>query len=1431
MPFQPIPSTTAQREPKKMSNRKKWETSVVSKIALRKGIIDQETLQDCILELEISPEDSSLLEILESKTNIDAKTFKNLKAMVDFALSQDKDTQEDVLLAQILVDVQFLTQGQLENALLEQKRRLNQTGKSLKLEHILVEKGFISEERLQSVLQMMAKIPLQCEECGTKYVWGDFHNTNHARCQKCDFALVPYLEEEMDEAATLVADESGVQNPPSQSSIEQQDTLAANETAAADQPPHKAVRASEGNSTHSPAGTDSHDIGNLTSAETYAGNKIDTGDPAAQTSGGQKGTDPFIGQVLGEVKLIKKLGQGGMGAVYLGEHLHLARQEAIKILPREFANNPEQVTRFKREARAAGTLDSPHIVRVHHIGEHKGIHYISMEFVKGCSLQDIVNEKKKLDAKEAIEYMKQAAKGLIVAHKKDIVHRDIKPDNLMVTEEGVVKVADFGLARKTQDTMGVTQSGSILGTPYFMSPEQCRGEKTDIRSDIYSLGATFYYILTGQHPFVGDSPMTILLKHIHEEVPDIKKFAPEVPDSLKNIIEKMMEKLPEDRYQTLEEFLEDIKKLEEGEEIAMSEGKRRRIFRRRLRRAIAFALFVAVVVFLFSYKPGQSEAEIRQKLYQEKLQQAQQLLTAGDLENAIEQFEDARKQQNTSEIRHALLKSYTQLLKNLLKKADQQAPQLPKTKEKLVQLLQQAKSILRKAQNINPQFDLSSEEKRLFQHYLLLAQHQIKSAQKLFPLLKKKGAEKTRNLARLLIEEAKKYFQEARSLKGDKLALAQSHQKIFSLFIPLIASFLQDEDAKNAQSTLNQAKKFYPEGQKTLESWEAKIQQLVLLKQARALLLKAVRFIQPNISTLSPSTLPSIKNSLPKVSELQLNNAEKYANQAILKSPNYSLAAKVRAMLRSEQQRRLELRKQEQARLKRKEETTKKAKGYLSLLEEISKTHTLAQFPLEKAQLALKQLQTLIAAYQKDKFFQEAKNLEKNYLFHQHYFEIAQTYQNILAKIQENFLEDRGKNLGALSLSKQLLQQLNHNPKYQPFANYIPTISKTLQSIRMRLFDTYKEKAEKIKRIDKEKAKIYVKKALSFVHDDQSVIELLAELNTPENMVYIPAGEYQRFYEDLPPNTTTPEQYFRLNSSIYMGKYEVTNQEYFQFVKAGGYNNPKFWSPQGWALFHGKTKIYKPWPETWQNGKYPAGTERFPVSGISYCEAEAYCRWKSLTLPGTRLPTHWEWEAAAGFLQQKNYIFKASLAYLKELEAKKISLNFLKLLSEKSNLALQNLTVTKSPLAPIWFLVDKSRNLQLQIVRENQGLKVYKIVHRRAQYPLLGGKWKADFGQIITQYEAPRPVGKWRLDVSLTGCYDMAGNVSEWVKRPDLRNKEEASFKGASFDSTNPKVHAHVTYNEFIASKSDRFEDVGFRICVDTSTYLQKKETKRAKKK
>ena len=259
------------------------------------------------------------------------------------------------------------------------------------------------------------------------------------------------------------------------------------------------------------------------------------------------------GDRLGKYEIRKKLGQGGMGTVYLAFDPMIEREVAIKVLPPHVASQPQALDRFLSEARATGRLNHSNVVAIYDIAQEEDVYYIVMELVRGGSAAEFVASRRKIDWRRACEIAAGASEGLAAAHAAGLIHRDIKPDNLMLTDEGVVKVVDFGLAKlvdiANQSKLGLTAAGQMLGTPHYMSPEQFQGNRVDAQSDVYNMGATLYTLLTGQPPFADASNVVTLMRaHLLQPPPDPTERNQELPSACRDIVQKAMAKEPDQRF-------------------------------------------------------------------------------------------------------------------------------------------------------------------------------------------------------------------------------------------------------------------------------------------------------------------------------------------------------------------------------------------------------------------------------------------------------------------------------------------------------------------------------------------------------------------------------------------------------------------------------------------------------------------------------------------------------------------------------------------------------------------------------------------------------------------------------------------------------------------------------------------------------------------
>ena len=326
-------------------------------------------------------------------------------------------------------------------------------------------------------------------------------------------------------------------------------------------PSHAAAQAAEGGSPAASTPLAQPALGGAPAAPRAAPHAATGKTPAAARRDDK--TDPLVGMTVNGFKVHSRIGSGGFGVVYRAFDTNLERSVAIKMLPPRIAKSGSGLLdRFLREARSAAKLSHPNIVTIHQICPYKDTYYIVMELVDGGALHEFLAVQKRFNPKEATRIIRAAAEGLGHAHRRGIIHRDIKPGNIMMTNDGQVKVSDFGLARDVLQGRDIVGPGHSLGTPKYMAPEQALGDEPTAASDLYSLAGTYYALLTGRPPFDAHSDRELMKKHVTEELTDPRKYVPDLPVSVFRFFERAMAKPPEDRYQTAEEFVEALDRLD-----------------------------------------------------------------------------------------------------------------------------------------------------------------------------------------------------------------------------------------------------------------------------------------------------------------------------------------------------------------------------------------------------------------------------------------------------------------------------------------------------------------------------------------------------------------------------------------------------------------------------------------------------------------------------------------------------------------------------------------------------------------------------------------------------------------------------------------------------------------------------------------------------
>ena len=280
----------------------------------------------------------------------------------------------------------------------------------------------------------------------------------------------------------------------------------------------------------------------------------------------------LVGQVISGCEILNKVAEGGMGAVYKARHRALNRIVCVKILSPALANDKKAVELFLTEARAIAELDHPNIVNVYNVGKEKGFYFIVMSFVEGHTLSALLKKHRVLPIGFVLDLFDGVLKGLSAAHEKGIIHRDIKPSNILITPEGQAKVVDFGIAKKVDKDKRSTKTTELAGTAYFIAPEQALGKDLDTRADLYSIGASLYYVLTGHFPYNGKNTISIIQKHINDPIPNPAQLRPELPGWLSLGIQKLMSKNPDDRFQSARETADYFRRMRAEDQMRVREG-------------------------------------------------------------------------------------------------------------------------------------------------------------------------------------------------------------------------------------------------------------------------------------------------------------------------------------------------------------------------------------------------------------------------------------------------------------------------------------------------------------------------------------------------------------------------------------------------------------------------------------------------------------------------------------------------------------------------------------------------------------------------------------------------------------------------------------------------------------------------------------------
>ncbi len=1029
------------------------DEKLFAKLAVEGGYVTHEQLRECLQLQGSSGENKTLWEIMVDKSYIDAHTTNKLLERVERRQVTVKAKRKvEKFFGDIAVSRGFCTAEQMDAAIAEQKNRM-ESGRNQRLGELCVELGIMTAEQVALVLSEQNRSILVCDGCGAAYGVEGFPAGKRWRCKVCNAMLeVPGVP--------------GFASVPIDQLLSEQ----------IESSPREEVAAAPPEASKQPARAEKTRFGNY--------------------------------------YIIGKIAQGGMGVIYKARQRGLDRIVALKVLLAGESASENTIERFYLEAKSAAKLRHPNIVPIHEVGIHDGKHFFTMDFIHGENLRHIVINQK-VNLHWALEVTGKVAKALHYAHEQGIVHRDVKPENIIMDDTGEPQITDFGLAKDIGVDANLTRAGVVMGTPAYMSPEQAKGERAQIdhRTDVYSLGAVLYELLTGQQMFEFEGPIGLnsLLKTISEDPVLPRKINSRIPREVETIVLKAIEKDPERRYSGAKEFADDIERYLTGEPIlakppSFSYRTWKKIKKYKVVSVSMLSAIVAIVAVAV-YFIGQRLEENRR------------------IDSQVHSY-IAEARQKYKETDFLASKEYFN------------------------------KALTLRPGNQDAQFGLKKVELALEKEKELKAQHDaeeraVTATKKGNELLEKAAAELAagrRDEAKTIFFEAIRNFDKARMDNKDNKDAKRGR---YDAALRLGRLYMEDKDYGVAAFVYSLAEDLGIDNRKAEEL-------VISARDAR-------------------QRMQEFDRMLSKASELMTSGLWE---EALLQ---LQIAAGFEGIS--------EERRQE-------------------VIEQIREASYSMYFWEGEAERKKGNTDAAIKAYREAEAFKRTPEVLER-LKGVHYADLLREGNELLARAE-------------YSAAIETLE------KARQYANEPEEIEKLVQRCKDAGYRRSMELAAAARTSQSwEESLSQVSKALSLKPDDELAAQLASDVwaasGCPSEMVFVFSGKYPIGSAVLD-DRNTPCREARLDG-FYIDMFEVTNQEYKEFLVSKDYTNQKHWDPEvAGEILSFKDRTGKPGPAAWENGTFPPGKEEFPVTGVCWYEAKAYASWRDM-----RLPTEEEWEVAASF--------------------------------------------------------------------------------------------------------------------------------------------------------------------------------------------------------